>query len=56
MERALIENETNSKLKGDTKFMHESYSLNKNAGYINKMIMGSSGKEIIMACEKGIYI
>ena len=38
------------------RFVHESYSLNKDAGYINKMVLSSSGKEIIMACEKGIYI
>ena len=40
----------------NNKFVHESYRLNKDAGYINKMVLSSSGKEIIMACEKGIYI
>ena len=26
------------------------------AGYINKIIMSDSGDEIVMACERGIYI
>ena len=26
------------------------------AGYINKIIMSDSGDEIVMACERGIFI
>lgn len=39
-----------------TKFVNESVTLNRDAGYINKVVLSNSGDEIIMACEKGIYI
>ena len=36
--------------------MNFSYIQVKKAGYINKVVLSRSGREIIMACEKGIFI
>ena len=37
--------------------LKKSSSINiEKAGYINKIIMCGDGKEIVMACERGIFI
>ena len=37
-------------------FVNESVTLIKEAGYINKVVLSERGDEIILACEKGLYI
>ena len=38
------------------KFINDSYIHIRRAGYINKIVLTNAGDEIIMACEKGIFI